>query len=331
MKRLSIVLMFILCKENKAASVLLAPAEKALTTSCESEKKRTCMPWFGIGYAQGKRPTMEDVHSIMFNRSGIKLFGLYDGHAGSEISTYLGEALHGSFMESFENSDHGADQSTDAILEASLIRSFLKTDKQAKQLRKEGIIKDNSGSCALVSVLYKAFLGVAHAGDSRAVFYSGGKIVFVSSDHTPSRFDERARLRQELDKTGGAVTSFGSDGPYRIICNTDDPRVGCPSMSRGLGEIPAFENIVIPDPEVSIIPLDKGDTDSFLIMACDGVWDVLSNDDAVVCVKDFLEKHPGNMQGAAQCLKDLALKKRSKDNITVLIIDTARYLMNIST
>ena len=66
--------------------------------------------------------------------------------------------------------------------------------------------------------------------------------------------------------------------------------------------------------------------DDFLILACDGVWDVLTNDEAVNCVQKYLEENPGDMEGAAACLKEKALNNFSQDNITVIVVDLKSYV-----
>lgn len=93
---------------------------------------------------------------------------------------------------------------------------------------------------------------------------------------------------------------------------------------------------IIPDPEVMFIPRTK--EDDCLILASDGLWDVMSNEEVCeMARKRILLWHKKNgslalpvdrgstidlaAQAAAECLSNRALQKGSKDNITVIVVD----------
>lgn len=64
--------------------------------------------------------------------------------------------------------------------------------------------------------------------------------------------------------------------------------------------------------------------DEFVILACDGLWDVMSSQRAVEITRNSLRQHlsisPKALEAAAQSLVDTALEMHSSDNVTALII-----------
>jgi protein phosphatase 2C len=97
-----------------------------------------------------------------------------------------------------------------------------------------------------------------------------------------------------------------------------------------------FQNITIPDPEVIFIP--RARDDECLILASDGLWDVITNEEACEVarprillwhkkngVASLLERGKGTdpaAQAAADYLSMLALQKGSKDNMSVIVVDS---------
>jgi protein phosphatase 2C len=89
---------------------------------------------------------------------------------------------------------------------------------------------------------------------------------------------------------------------------------------------------VIAEPEVTI--MDRTDKDEFLILASDGLWDVVSNDIACKIARNCLSgraasKYPESVSGstaadAAALLVELAISRGSKDNISVVVVELRR-------
>jgi len=136
---------------------------------------------------------------------------------------------------------------------------------------------------------------VANAGDQRAVVAKGDVAVPITTDHKPDEPGERLRIYDE----GGFVN--------------EQKRVnGILSLSRSLGDAD-LQPYVTYVPEVNFVNLSSGDY-RFLIIACDGLWDVLSNQKAVEIVDKYVE--PGK---AAAALRDYAHLLGSSDNISVIV------------
>ena len=201
---------------------------------------------------------------------------------------------------------------------AALTAAFAQTDRA--WLREAG--SDDSGSCALVAVLGGGTLHTAHVGDSRAVLCTGAcgggarRAVRLTADHKPDRPDERERIHG----MGGSVVLGGrcwrvthSATPLMLATSRSlgdkgfkatwhasamDAAVAAADASRGAAgglaaeaaaEAAAAEALAAADgapdllsavPELSERRLSRDDR--FVILACDGVWDVIS-DQQVVC------------------------------------------------
>ncbi|KAL2527148.1 putative protein phosphatase 2C 75 [Abeliophyllum distichum] len=177
-----------------------------------------------------------------------------------------------------------------------------------------------SGSTAVVVVLTDEYIVVANCGDSRAILCSSGTVIPLSIDHKPDRPDELARI----EASGGCV-----------LVLDDGPRVGgILSMSRAIGD-GYLKPFVISVPEINFIR--RTDEQEFLTLASDGLWDVMSNEMTCHVVRECLREErfgqnegpglfPSRCASAAGLLTNLALARRSADNITVVVVDLKRTI-----
>lgn len=147
-------------------------------------------------------------------------------------------------------------------------------------------------------------LYVAHAGDSRAILVKAeGKVTALTSDHKPNRPDERKRI-QEL---GGSVVFWGV---WRVE--------GILAVSRAIGDR-MLKPLVVAEPEVK--EFTRSSDDHFLVVASDGLWDTITNDDAAQ-----LALRHDDPQAAAKHLMEEAYARGSLDNICVMVIDLRPYV-----
>eukprot|EP01026_Neomeris_dumetosa_P067534 TRINITY_DN6586_c0_g2_i8.p1 TRINITY_DN6586_c0_g2~~TRINITY_DN6586_c0_g2_i8.p1 ORF type:complete len:369 (-),score=50.28 TRINITY_DN6586_c0_g2_i8:571-1677(-) len=175
-----------------------------------------------------------------------------------------------------------------------------------------------SGCTAVVGLIKKGELYVANAGDSRAVLSRGGQSIQLSDDHKPALDSERNRIIA----AGGFLSEMA--GVTRVNGNLN--------LSRAIGDLKYKTNeklepkdqIITALPDVECVKLS--DEDEFLILACDGVWDVMSNDDVVNFVRTRLQQSR-NLQDIISELLDNCLAADPKeargvgcDNITVVIL-----------
>nr|CAB3464308.1 unnamed protein product [Digitaria exilis] len=242
----------------------------------------------GYSSFRGKRASMEDFYDIKSSKiddKQISLFGIFDGHGGSRAAEYLKEHL-------FENLMKHPEFMTDTKLAIS--ETYRKTDSEFLDAERNSHRDD--GSTASTAVLVGDHLYVANVGDSRAVISKAGKAIALSEDHKPNRSDERKRI----ESAGGIVMWAGT---WRVG--------GVLAMSRAFGNR-LLKQFVIAEPEIQELEID--DELEFLIIASDGLWDVVPNEDAVSLVK---MEEP---EAAARKLTETAFSRGSGDNITCIVV-----------
>ncbi|KAF5179314.1 phosphatase 2C, partial [Thalictrum thalictroides] len=215
----------------------------------------------------------------------------------------------------------------------TLEKSFSRLDKEVLDWSAGSCCKcmfqlpkcDAAGSTAVVSIVTPEKIITANCGDSRAVLCRGGKAIPLSFDHKPDRHDERLRI----EAAGGHIIYW------------DVPRVvgdlGVLAMSRAIGD-DYLKPFVCSEPEVTIT--DRTIEDECLVLASDGLWDVLSNETACciarICLRNSqvpscLSSKSNATEGsdkactnAALLLTKLALVRNSTDNVSVIVVDLRR-------
>uniref|UniRef100_A0ACD5Z4P4 Uncharacterized protein n=1 Tax=Avena sativa TaxID=4498 RepID=A0ACD5Z4P4_AVESA len=243
----------------------------------------------GYSSFRGKRATMEDFYDVKLTEidgQAVSLFGVFDGHGGSRAAEYLKEHL-------FENLMKHPKFLTDTKLAIS--ETYQKTD--ADFLESESNAFRDDGSTASTAVLVGGHLYVANVGDSRAVVLKAGKAMALSVDHKPNRTDERKRI----ENAGGVVIWAGT---WRVG--------GVLAMSRAFGNR-LLKPFVVAEPEIQEQVFD-GELES-LVLASDGLWDAVENEEAVSLAKT--EDVP---ESAARKLTEIAYSRGSADNITCIVV-----------
>lgn len=232
---------------------------------------------------------MEDFHDTKIEkRDGtvVGLFGVFDGHGGSRAADYVKQNLFKNLLE------HPLFLSDTNV---AIVETYKQTDQE--YLKAENNQHRDAGSTASTAVLVGDKLFVANVGDSRAVVSIDGKAHALSNDHKPNRVDER----QRIEDAGGVVMWSGT---WRVG--------GVLAVSRAFGDR-LLKKYVVAEPEIQEKPITS-DVE-FLLLASDGLWDVVSNQDAVTMVQNIQDA-----EEAAKRLTDEAYKKGSADNITCVVI-----------
>ncbi|KAI8547682.1 hypothetical protein RHMOL_Rhmol07G0215000 [Rhododendron molle] len=251
---------------------------------------------FSYGYASspGKRASMEDFYETRIDGVDgeiVGLFGVFDGHGGARAAEYVKQNLfsnlisHPKFISDTKSAIADAYSHTDS--------EFLKSENTQNR---------DAGSTASTAILVGDRLLVANVGDSRAVICRGGNAIAVSRDHKPDQTDER----QRIEDAGGFVMWAGT---WRVG--------GVLAVSRAFGDR-LLKQYVVADPEIQEEKVDS--SLEFLILASDGLWDVVTNEEAVAIVKPIQEP-----EDAAKRLMQEAYQRGSGDNITIVVV---RFLAN---
>ncbi|KAI3447172.1 hypothetical protein Pfo_003837 [Paulownia fortunei] len=312
-------------------------------------------PLWGLTSICGRRPEMEDsvialprflkIPSQMLSDSPLfssihqdltaHVFGVYDGHGGCQVANYCRDHLHLALAEEIgiakenlhvEIGEHDLKEQWLNVFRKCFHRlddevgGFPRVDGDvASSPPLAPIAPDSVGSTAVVAVVCTTHIIVANCGDSRAVLYRGKVPMPLSVDHKPNREDEYARI----EAAGGKVINW--DG-YRVS--------GVLAVSRSIGDR-YLRPYVVADPEIMFVPRTK--EDECLILASDGLWDVMTNEEACDLARrrillwhkkngTTLSKERGKdidpaAQDAADYLSQLAFQRGSRDNISVIVID----------
>ncbi|KAG2259543.1 hypothetical protein Bca52824_078837 [Brassica carinata] len=337
----------------------------------KSVYERDCIPLWATVSICGERSEMEDAvtASPHFLKIPIKMlheemspsltcvpchfFGVYDGHGGSQyalfatlycshfrwvflqVAEYCRERIHFALAEEIERikeelCKRNTDEDRQVLWEKVFTSCFLKVDDEVRGKISslgvgssdrvlEAFALQTAGSTAVVALVCSSHIIVSNCGDSRAVLFRGKECMPLSVDHKPDREDEYARI----ERAGGKVIQWHG---ARVS--------GFLALSRSIGD-EYLKPYVIPDPEVTFMPRAK--EDDCLILASDGLWDVMSNQEACKFArKRILIWHKKNeamsldergvgedhaCQSAADYLSKLALRKGSKDNVSIIVID----------
>ncbi|CAA3019054.1 probable phosphatase 2C 11 [Olea europaea subsp. europaea] len=245
---------------------------------------------FTYGYCsfKGKRASMEDFYETRIsevNGQMVAFFGVFDGHGGSRTAEYLKNNL-------FKNLSSHPDFIRDT--QSAIVEVFRQTD--ADYLNEEKGQKKDAGSTASTAVVVGNKLLVANVGDSRVVASIAGSAIPLSIDHKPDRSDERERIEQ----AGGFILWAGT---WRVG--------GILAVSRAFGD-KFLKPYVVAEPEIKEEEIGIVD---FIIVASDGLWNVLSNKDAVYIVHDIKDA-----EVASRRLVEEAYMRGSSDNITCIVV-----------
>ncbi|XP_016458890.1 protein phosphatase 2C 37 [Nicotiana tabacum] len=302
-------------------------------------------PKFGVTSVCGRRRDMEDAVSIYptfiqekrEKSSNLHFFGLYDGHGCSHAAMKCKDRMHDIVKNEVESAG-------EATWKEMMTRSFTKMDKEVVEYSRGGGGAptadcrcelqtpqcDAVGSTAVVAVVTPNEIIVSNCGDSRAVLCRNGVAIPLSTDHKPDRPDELNRI----EEAGGRIIYW--DGA-RVL--------GVLAMSRAIGDN-YLKPYVTSEPEVTIT--ERTVDDECLILASDGLWDVVSNETACgvarMCLRSGRPQSPPGSPAndvtptvsgdnsdqactdASILLTRLALARHSSDNVSVVVVDLKRDL-----
>lgn len=251
---------------------------------------------------QGRRSQMEDRHVAFEDLNALldvqdadapeqAFFGVYDGHGGVDAANYTAAQLHlqVTSQEAFK---------TDPA--AGLRAGFKATDVAfLKKAEREAL---TSGATACAVLMRPKKLYISWLGDSQAMMCRGGKEVELMVPHKPSNEDEKKRI----EDNGGVVVWYGA---WRVN--------GILSVARAIGD-KKLKQWVIGDPDVGEFDLDG--SEEFMLIACDGLWDVMDSEKIIAFVKEWQSKNEGvagvSQALVAHCIDDLS----SSDNISCIVV-----------
>ena len=247
-------------------------------------------------------------------------FAVYDGHGGNGCSLYLKNNLHKNITEF----------STKGIKTAIEITE--NTFLSSKAIDYNYDLLDTSGSCGVILLIKKNKCIIANIGDSRLVMFKNKRVVFSTSDHKPNTYIEKHRIESQ----GGSVYQTTAAIPiYQNGKLIEIPWRVCPgglSVSRTFGDIESKDErfggkkgVVVALPDISEFELN--DEYNFIVIGCDGIFDVLSNGEIIECIKIVLKINKSKNKKINELCGDFAsmiiksaLAKESFDNVSCIVI-----------
>lgn len=254
---------------------------------------------------------MEDAHICLTSLSDdagrwqdVAMFGVLDGHGGEQVAKFCHRHLPKE-LRAWPLSDNGPGPPSEDDFRAALTGAFQRMDEllrgrhagaelraltnpphpEAMKAHKSGLVDPkNVGCTCCICCLTEQKIVVANAGDSRAVLCRGGVAMPLSEDHKPNQAREQDRIKA----AGGYVETQNSPAgtQYRVNGNLN--------LSRAIGDLeykqdkslPPEEQIISAEPDVGFTT--RSYDDEFLIICCDGVWDMKSNQEVVDFVRTRL-------------------------------------------
>lgn len=254
---------------------------------------------YGLSSMQGWRVEMEDAHTAVLGlptpgMTDWSFFAVYDGHAGSRVANYCSKHLLEHIISaSFgaggtQGSQAGLDSSTTdppaavpltvEAVKSGIRTGFLRIDEHMRSFSDLRNGMDRSGSTAVGILLSPDHFFFFNCGDSRAVLYRNSQVCFSTLDHKPCNPRERERIQN----AGGSVMIQRVNGSLAVSRALGDYDYKCVD-----GKGPT-EQLVSPEPSVFEM-VRAPEQDQFVVLACDGIWDVMSNEELCEFVKSRLE------------------------------------------
>lgn len=314
------------------SAILLYCRRSSITVSAGATRGRveTAHP-YGAAESVGRRAYMEDRHVVtplastnveVPRRGGgggggggavpAALYALFDGHAGFRAAEFCA-----SVVAAAVSNDRAWPESPGSALS----NAFLALDRAFLDMARVARPPYDDGTTALAAVSVGPRFFIANAGDSRALLVrAGGEAPLpLSDDHKADRPDEVARIRA----LGGSVFFHGV---WRVG--------GVLAVSRSIGDR-SLKPFVTAQPDIAVHDVVAGD--DALVLATDGLWDVLSNEAVANTVAaTFFSEAASEENGGKKAAQNAAAQRAastlvrdailggSADNVTVIVVDLRR-------
>lgn len=254
-----------------------------------------------IHAARGPRATMED---RWFVSDDLRFVAVYDGHGGHRVADMAHKHLYDEFTKLVEELTPQPSEDVSepskvptvservSIIKQALLRSFETVSRKILSTT----YLDLEGSTAVVVYVSDDGFISANLGDSRAILCRGPKAIPLTKDHKPDTTSERKRI----EDLGGRVKWHGYLGPDKLPV----PGMGAYRINGNLAVSRAFGDrlerpYVSSEPEITVHERNN-DEDRFIVLASDGLWDVMSSQDVVDFARQIMAGSISGPSGARQ-------------------------------
>ncbi|CAN8292723.1 unnamed protein product [Cochlearia groenlandica] len=285
--------------------------------AAESEEKKGFVVEADVAEDRGCRHTMEDVWVVLPEASldfpgklRCAHFAIYDGHGGRLAADFAKKHLHRNVL----SSGLPRELLDVKVAKKAILEGFKKTDELLLEESVSGGWQDGATAVCVWILDQKVF--VANIGDAKAVLARSStanelgnhteasnplKAIVLTREHKAIYPQERSRIQ----KAGGVVSSNG-----RLQ--------GRLEVSRAFGDRNFKKFGVIATPDIHAFELTE--RENFMILGCDGLWEVFGTSDAVGFVQKLLQEGLPVSTISRRLVKEAVKERHCKDNCTAIII-----------
>jgi protein phosphatase PTC1 len=245
---------------------------------------------------KSNREKMEDFHTIipqLTSNPPTSYFAIFDGHSGDQPARYCKENLHKILLKNLNLTKFNYDK--------SLHNSFQEIDNEISKKN----FPNESGTTATVILIYQKYnntlkknekyITCANVGDSKCYLVKQNSLIKISKDHNCNDKNEVDRIK----KNGGMVFSGRVFGSLMLTRSIGDREM----KNYGVCSIPSINTFKINYDEV------------FIIIASDGVWDVVNEESLLNVCKENL-----NCEELSKKIIQLSLEYDSTDNVSCVVV-----------
>lgn len=258
------------------------------------------------------RTSMEDNRSI-YHRDRISIYSVYDGHGGYQTSlkaaSELSDLLYNNIYPLLNDSDidnHNIEE---------IIKDTFREFDRSLLANSDIYMTDGTTVTMVIYIKHinddtKDIIFFVNLGDSRTVLIQITDLVemiYATDDHKPTSANEIRRINE----IGGSVEYGRVNGALALTRALGD-------LTYKISDDVYQDTHSVVSTEVDILSIYA--TPGILILASDGIWDVLTNNDVVSVVTKNSSGLVSNLDNICKMLVTEAVTRGSTDNITVMAI-----------
>lgn len=253
---------------------------------------------------------IRNLSEYLTQKAELCFFGVYDGHSGRSCANYLASTLFNAVLESelkFRKTTKGRLLDNDDNIK----KCFLTLDSDFTKKSPSSRPGEASGStCTTVAIVKtedEIEVICANVGDSRIVLrHASGKVEPLSFDHKPNNKEEKLRIQNcggfvEYGRVNGSLALSRAFGDVGYKKNTN-----LPQEKQAVIALPDIKRVKFNLPEV--------DDFQFIIVACDGIWDVMTNEQACEFVYQKLQLQKENKYYEQRIAVQVELMQKQGDS-----------------
>ena len=277
----------------------------------------------------------DTLFKVKFGDINYSYYGVCDGHGPSghfvsdfiksNIAFIVYKQLKSLLIQNQNNININLNEADDSNIDFTQLFKDCFSLMDSKLNDNKSIDTELSGTTCISLLFCDNRIISANVGDSRAIkgqfdsFNNKWNYIPLSRDHKPSDKDEAERIK----KCKGIIHPYIDDegnfaGPDRVWMDDELPGL---AMSRSFGDNVASRVGVFSEPEVKIFPFKE--EDKFIVIASDGLWEYVTNDEVIDIVSEYFEKK--DCDGAVSKLYEISHERWVQyddyiDDISIIVV-----------